>query len=273
VMRIKQAYDFSSKVALVTGGGSGLGKEIATALARVGADVVVAGRRFGPIQETSDEIAALGRRSIAMSTDVTDSAQVNRLIDGTVSEFGRIDILINNAGISGADDPQKAVWEITDEDWDNGIKGDLTGSFYCARAAGKYMADQRYGKIVNVSSGFGYGTIRGQVMYGVAKAGVIQLTRVLAMQWARLNVNVNCIVPGLFAATPEEIAKPQEDRSHPFIPVGYVATALELVGLILFLSSDSSSYITGENIMVDGGALIGAYAPWGYQPDVPYAEA
>ena len=267
------AYDFSGRVALVTGGGSGLGREVAVALAKLGADVVAAGRRPGPIQETVDTILADGGRAIAVSTDVTDSKKVDALVERTVSEFGRIDILVNNAGISGADDPEKAVWEITDEVWHRGIDGELTGSFFCARAAGKHMVGQRYGKIVNVSSGFGYGTQRGQIMYGVAKAGVIQLTRVLAMQWARDNVNVNCIVPGLFYTLPEEMERPLEERGHRFIPVGFVATAKDLVDLVLLLCSDASSYMTGENIMVDGAALIGAYAPWGYQPLTPTPEA
>ena len=267
-----KTLDFTGKVAIVTGGGTGLGREVARGLAALGADVAVAGRRLGPIEETAREVEAAGRRSLAISTDVIDSTQVNNLIDRTISELGRIDILINNAGIAGADDPTKAVWEISDEAWRRGIDGDLTGSFYCARAAGKHMVERGYGKIVNVSSGFGYGTRRGQVMYGVAKAGVIQLTRILAMQWARNNINVNCIVPGAFAVTPEEMAKTREERAHRFIPAGYVATAKELVGLVIFLCSDSASYITGENVMVDGGALIGAYAPWGYQPIIPLVE-
>ena len=135
------------------------------------------------------------------------------------------------------------------------------------------MVEANYGKIVNISSGFGYGAMRGLVMYSVAKAGVIHLTRVLAMQWARNNVNVNCIVPGLFHIEPEEMAKPREERGHKFIPAGYVATAEDLADLVLFLCTDAASYITGENIVVDGGALIGAYAPWGYQPNIPLAEA
>ena len=126
------AYDFSGRVALVTGGGSGLGREVAVALAKLGADVVAAGRRPGPIQETVETILNAGGRAIAVSTDVTDSKKVDSLVERTVSEFGRIDILVNNAGISGADDPEKAVWEITDEVWHQGIDGELTGSFFCA---------------------------------------------------------------------------------------------------------------------------------------------
>ena len=141
------------------------------ALAKLGADVVAAGRRPGPIQETVDTILNAGGRAIAVSTDVTDSQKVDSLVERTVSEFGRIDILVNNAGISGADDPEKAVWDITDEVWHRGIDGELTGSFFCARAAGKHMVGQQYGKIVNVSSGFGYGTQRGQVMYGGRQGG------------------------------------------------------------------------------------------------------
>jgi len=177
-----EALDISDKVAVVTGGGSGLGREAAKLFAKNGADVVVAGRRVAPIEETANLVEAAGRKALAISTDVTDSSQVNNLIDRTVSEFGKIDILVNNAGVSGADDSSKQVWEITDEAWRRGIDGDLSGSFYCARAAGKYMVEANYGKIVNISSGFGYGAMRGLVMYSVAKAGVIHLTRVLAMQ-------------------------------------------------------------------------------------------
>ncbi|MFQ5872761.1 MAG: SDR family NAD(P)-dependent oxidoreductase [Dehalococcoidia bacterium] len=268
-----EALDLSGKVAIVTGGGSGLGKEAAKILAKSGADLAVAGRRSAPIEETAAEIEALGRKALTIPTDVTDSSQVNRLVDRVVEEFGQIDILVNNAGISGADDYSKAVWEISDDDWRRGIDGDLTGTFYCSRAAGRHMVERSYGKIVNVSSGFGFGAMRGLIMYSVAKAGVIHLTRVLAMQWARNNINVNCIVPGLFAAKPEEMAKTREERAHKFIPVGYVASAIDLADLVLFLCTDASSYITGQNIMVDGGALVGAYAPWGYQPSIPLSEA
>ena len=266
-----EALDISGKIAIVTGGGTGLGKEVAKHFARAGADLVLAGRREGPIRETAREVQALGRRALAIPTDVTDSSQVNRLVEQAIAEFGQIDILVNNAGMSGADDESKAVWEISDELWHRGIDGDLTGTFYCSRAVGKHMVERNYGKIVSVSSGFGLGTMRGLVMYSVAKAGVIQLTSVLAMQWARNNVNVNCIVPGLFATEPEEMAKTREERAHKFIPVGYVASATDLVDLVLFLSSDASSYITGEYIMADGGAIVGAYAPWGYQPNIPLA--
>ena len=150
-----KTLDLRGKVEIVTGGGTGLGREVARGLAALGADVAVAGRRLGPIEETAREVEAAGRRSLAISTDVIDSTQVNNLIDRTISELGRIDILINNAGIAGADDPTKAVWEISDEAWQRGIDGDLTGSFYCARAAGKHMVGRGSGKTVNASSGFG----------------------------------------------------------------------------------------------------------------------
>ena len=130
-------YDFSGRVALVTGGGSGLGREVAIGLGKLGASVVVAGRRPDPLQETVDAIHATGHRALAVPTDVTDSSQVNALVDRTVSHFGRIDILINNAGISGADDPEKAVWEISDEVWHRGIDGELTGSLLLRPCRGK----------------------------------------------------------------------------------------------------------------------------------------
>ena len=128
-----EALDVSDKVAVVTGGGSGLGREAAKLFAKGGANVVVVGRRVAPIEETAGMVEAAGSKALAISTDVTDSSQVNNLIDRTVSEFGKIDILVNNAGVSGADDSSKQVCEITDEAWRRGIDGDLSGSFYCAR--------------------------------------------------------------------------------------------------------------------------------------------
>ncbi|MEE9198335.1 MAG: SDR family NAD(P)-dependent oxidoreductase [Dehalococcoidia bacterium] len=268
-----EALDLSGKVAIVTGGGTGLGREVALRFANAGADLVLAGRREGPIRETAEEVQALGKRALAISTDVADSSQVDRLMGQAMAEFGQIDILINNAGSSDADDYSRPIWEISDEDWRSGIDTNLSGAFYCSRALGQHMTERGYGKIVNISSGFGFGTMRGLVMYSVAKAGLIQLTRVLAMYWARSNINVNCIAPGLFATTPEEMAKTREERAHKFIPIGYAATATDLADLVLFLSSDASSYIMGETIVTDGGALVGAYAPWGYEPSIPLAEA
>ena len=160
------------KVAIITGGGTGLGRAMARALAEEGADVVVAARRVAPIEETAQEIRSIGTRGLAISTDVTDSAQVNGMVERAMAEMGRIDILINNAGIVRGERPVE-VWDITDEMWREGIDVNLTSAFYCSRAVGKYFVERRQGKIINVGAGMGFRGIRNNIMYPTAKNGIV----------------------------------------------------------------------------------------------------
>ena len=261
------------KVAIITGGGTGLGKAMALALAEEGADIVVAGRRVEPIEQTAKEVSALGSRGLAISTDVTDSQQINRLVERTLAEMGRLDILINNAGIVRGQRP-KQLWEITDEEWHLGIDTNLSGAFYCCRAVGKHFVDQQRGKVINVASGNGLRGGRGDYMYGTAKAGVIQLTRVLAITWAQDNIQVNCIAPGFVdvgALQPVPRSGPMMRRSE-FIPVGRFGVPEDIGYLGLFLASDASDYITGGIFANDGGGLAGGFAPTGYAPIITIKE-
>ena len=165
-------------------------------MARAGADLVIASRRTGPIEDVATLIGQMGRRALALSVDVTDSTQVNGLFERTLHEFGKVDVLLNNAGIvrgHGA----TAIWEVTDDDWRLGIDTNLSGAFYCSRAIAKHMVDRGEGKIVNVSSGFGMRGTRDDYMYACGKGGVIQLTRTLATSLGRYGITSNCIVPGL----------------------------------------------------------------------------
>src|SRR5687768_4938419 len=157
------------KVAVVTGGGTGLGQAMSLAMARAGADIVVAGRRLEPLQDTVTAVQQLGRRSLAVSTDITLSEQVAHLMQEALTAFGQVDILINNAGIVRGQE-MKPVWEITDEEWRRGIDTNLSGTFYCARAIAQHMAERRRGKIINVASGFAYRGRRNEYMYTSAKA-------------------------------------------------------------------------------------------------------
>lgn len=272
-------FKLEGRVAIITGGGTGLGKAMALALAGAGADIVVAARRVGPIEEAAREARDLGRRALAISTDVTDSRQVNRLVEQTLSEMGRIDILINNAGIVRGQRP-KPMWEITDEEWHLGMDVNLSGAFFCCRAVGKYFTERQSGKVINVASGEGYRGVRDNFMYTCAKGGVLQLTRTLAITWAPYNIQVNCVVPGFvdtITLQPDEIRSAMEQMraggmGRVFIPVGRLGVPDDIASLALFLASDASDYITGGFFIADGGGLAGGLATTGFAPVITMKE-
>ena len=262
------------KVAVVTGGGTGLGRAMALAFAKAGADVVVGARRAGPLEETAEMVRAVGRRALVVPTDVTDSAQANRLVDRTIAELGRIDILVNNAGIDRSTPSRKPFLEITDEEWRRGMDINLSGAFYCARAAARPMIEQKSGTILNIASGWGYRGGRDNFMYACAKGGVVQLTRSLAMTLLPHNVRVVGIAPGFIAQEPpknDEERALQAERGK-YIPVGRIGQAVEMGPLAVLLVSDASSYMSGETVTLDGGGLAGGAAPWGFEPVVPLED-
>lgn len=263
----------AGKVAIVTGGGTGLGKSIALALAQEGANIVVAARRVPPIEQTAQEARALGPRALAIPTDVTISEQVNRLVERTLAELGRIDILVNNAGIVRGQQ-RRPFWEITDAEWRLNMDTNLSGAFYCCRAVARYFLDQKRGKIISVASGNGIRAQREDYMYGPAKAGVIQLTRILAITWAQQNIQVNCIAPGFIdvrAAQPQPVTVGM-GRQSEFIPVGRFGIPTDIGSLGLFLASDASDYVTGGVFVCDGGGLAGGFAPTGFVSTNPLKE-
>ena len=267
----------AGKVAIITGGGTGLGKAMALALAEEGADVVVSSRRLEAIEPTAKELSDLGVRALAIPADVTDSQQVNRLVERTLAELGRIDILINNAGIVRGEQ-RKPIWELTDEEWRLGIDTNLSGAFYCCRAVGKHLVAQKSGKVINVASGFGMRGGRDNYMYCCAKGGVIQLTRSLAITWAQDNIQVNTIAPG-FVDTSEWQPEPPPVRMGDgsmgirgeFNPVGRFGIPQDIGALGLFLASDASAYITGGLFVADGGGMVGC-GPTGYAPVIMMEE-
>lgn len=263
----------AGKVAIVTGGGTGLGKTMALLMAKEGASVVVASRRMEAIEPAAKEIAELGGRGLAIQTDVTDSNQVKRLIERTLSEMGGLDILVNNAGIVRGQ-ARRDLWDITDEEWHLGIDTNLGGTFFCCRAALKHFVEQKHGKIINIASGNGLRGQRGDYMYGTAKAGVINLTRVLAITFAQNNIQVNCIAPGFVdirALQPVPVTTPI-GRNPDFIPVGRFGVPEDIGNLGLFLASDASDYITGGLFANDGGGLAGGVAPTHYAPVINMKE-
>jgi NAD(P)-dependent dehydrogenase (short-subunit alcohol dehydrogenase family) len=253
------------KTIVITGGGTGLGREMALAMARAGADLVIASRRTGPIEEVAALVRDMGRRSLTVSTDVTDSAQVERLFRTTLDEFGKVDVLLSNAGIvrgQGA----TPIWDVTDDDWRLGIDTNLTGSFYCARAIARHMVERGEGKIVNVASGFGLRGGRDNYMYTCGKGGIVQLTRSLAISLGRHGITSNCIVPG-FVPVGEAAAVPPQ--RNDFIPTGRGGMPSELGPIAVFLASGASDYMNGEMFIVDGGGLAGGYAPTGHALEIP----
>jgi NAD(P)-dependent dehydrogenase (short-subunit alcohol dehydrogenase family) len=272
---VSERLTLDVKVAIVTGAGRGLGRQMALALAKAGANVVAAARTQEQIDATAAEIEALGggQRALAVRTDVRESEQVDRLVAACLDEFGRLDVMLSNAGIGEAWAAGKAPWEIADEDWRTSIELNLSATFYCARAASKPMIEQGGGVIINVSSGTALRGFPQDMAYNAAKAGVLSLTKSLAMLLARYNIRVNCIIPGFVsqapAATPEEAE--QRRQRGLFIPVQRLGEARELGPLAVFLASDASSYLTGQGIAIDGGGLAGGYAPVGFMPDVSIA--
>jgi NAD(P)-dependent dehydrogenase (short-subunit alcohol dehydrogenase family) len=275
VNMILERFSLLGKTAIVTGGGTGLGKVMCHALAEGGADLVVAARNSGPIHGTAEEIIRLGRRAIAVPTDVTESEQVDRLVERTINEFGKIDILINNAGIargieaSPRDPVHKElgpIWEITDAMWHQAIDVNLTSAFYCCRAVARHMIGRGSGKIINMASVGGLRAVRNNFTYCSAKAGLIMFTKTLAVSWARNNIQVNCIAPGVFPGV--EVLPSTVQQLARFIPMGRCGELGEIGPLAVFLASHASDYITGECFVVDGAGSVG-YAPTGYAPILP----
>ena len=262
-----ESLSLDGSTAIVTGGGTGLGREMAFALARAGAAVVVAGRRPGPIEDTAATIVEAGGRGLAVQTDVTVSSQVNRLIELALEEVDTVDVLINNAGMVG-DQGGVPIWEITDQDWRTVVDANLTGAFYCSRAVAKHMVERGEGKIINVSSGFGLRGGCDNYMYASAKGGVVQLTRALATSLGRYGVTSNCLVPGMFPTEGTEASQEQLPRSE-FIPVGRVGDPAEIGPAAVFLASPASDYMNGAILAIDGGGLAGGYAPTGHAPVIP----
>jgi 2-deoxy-D-gluconate 3-dehydrogenase len=246
--------DLSNRVAIVTGGGVGIGRAISLELAQAGADVVVGSRKPENLAKVAEEIKSLGRRSLAIATDVAIPGQVDNLVQKTVAEFGGIDILVNNAGFSYFGPPEA----ISVEEWNAVIDVNLKGPFLCCRAAGKVMIEQkRGGKIINIASRAGLADSPNAVHYGAAKAGLINLTKSLALAWARYKIYVNCIAPGLIKTegmiaslkmTPEV-----EQGMAKGLPVGRLGSPEDIAYMAVFLASEASDFITGETVAVCGG--------------------
>jgi NAD(P)-dependent dehydrogenase (short-subunit alcohol dehydrogenase family) len=248
-------FNLGGKVALVTGAGRGLGAEIALALAAYGADIVVADRTLAETERTADAVKALGRRAFAVEGNLLSVAEIQAMVARADGAFGQIDILVNNAGVNIT---QFAV-DVTEQAWDTVLDVNLKAVFFCSQAVGRLMIGRKGGKIINVSSQTGTVAIPRRAAYCASKGGVNQLTKLLALEWARHGVHVNAVAP-TFLETP--LTKPmfqeEEFRSYVLgnIPLGRIGKPSDVTGAVVFLASAASDLVTGHILHVDGGWTI-----------------
>ncbi|MEQ9619571.1 MAG: glucose 1-dehydrogenase [Deltaproteobacteria bacterium] len=257
-MNVMELFDLSGKTAVVTGGYTGIGRQMALGLAEAGADVVISARNLDGCVQTAREINELtGVRALPVKCDVSKPGDVRNMVGETVSKFGKIDVLVNNAGIAVGALPH----EMSDEDWESILSVNLTGTFLCCREAGKEMIKAGSGKIINVSSIMGYQTTRlvSAPSYVASKGGVIALTKDLAVRWIPHNINVNALAPGWFPTnmtepvlSPEFMDKGKEMLDS--IPAGRFGGGDDLKGAVVLLASRASDYMVGEVLVIDGGA-------------------
>jgi NAD(P)-dependent dehydrogenase (short-subunit alcohol dehydrogenase family) len=247
-------FDLSGKVAVVTGGGRGIGRAIALGLARSGASVVVSSRTQKEIEAVAEEIKNFGGKAIAVVTDLTVNEQLENLVNLTMKEFGKIDILINNAARSFL----RSILDLREDGWDKVFNTNVKAVWLLSRAVARKMMEQKSGKIINITTVGAEKAELGMAAYGCSKAALKMLTRCMAREWAQYGIQVNAVGPGL---TRTDFSKPiwsnpeVAKRVSAAIPMGRLAEPEEIVGSVLFLASDAAQFITGHSIYVDGGSL------------------
>ena len=253
---IQELFDLSGKVAVVTGGSRGIGKEMAEGLAEAGASLILCARRENWLNETVAEFRGRGFTAEGVMADVAKAEDVQRVVDETVGKFGRVDILVNNAGISWGAMPE----EMTLEQWQKVIDVNLTGCFLMAQACGKEMLKKNSGSIINIASISGMTSSANGPFYAgyvASKAGLIGLTRELAASWGRKGLRVNAIAPGFFHSRLADAVIDIYERSiQENNPIPRIGSEGELKGAAVFLASDASSYMTGQTLVVDGGMTV-----------------
>ena len=256
MVHTRELFDLSGRVAIVTGGSRGLGKEMAEGLAEAGASLMLCARRDEWLTPTVAEMRDHGFQAEGMLCDVSNPEQVKAVVERTIEIYGKLDILVNNAGVSWGERPETMPFD----KWRKVLDINLTGAFLFAQAAGREMLKREYGRIINVSSVSGLQSSADgprYAGYAASKAGLFGLTRELAASWGRQGIRVNAIAPGFFhsrlADTAIEYAEPAIKARNPIPRVG---AAGELKGVAVFLASDASNYITGQTIVVDGGRTI-----------------
>lgn len=247
-------FDLSGRTGVVIGGTSGIGQAIATGLALAGANIICTSRREDQVEAASSVIESLGRRTIRCVSDVSDRFSLDDLLSKTVSEFGKVDILVNSAGRT----KREPTIDQNEEDWIAIFETNLTGTLRACQVFGKHMIANGYGRIVNIASLSSFVSLYEVAAYSASKAGVASLTKSLAIEWAKSGVNVNAIAPGVFRTALNQKLLDETPRGQEFLtrtPMGRFGKVEELAGAAVFLASEAASFITGEILVVDGGFL------------------
>lgn len=254
---MQDMFDLSGKVAIVTGTSRGLGQYFARALARSGADLVITSRELSRLTEFKQEIESLGRRALAVQLDVLSQSDIDNMVQMSVEEYGKIDILLNNAGLN----IRNQSVEFSRQDWDTVLNTNLKGSFFCAQAVAREMIKRNYGRIINVGSCTCVFGMEGIVPYTASRGAILSMTRSLAAEWGKFGVTVNVLAPGWFKTVQSAALyenKEWLDYIISRIPLNRPGQPDDLNGTVVFLASDASEYITGQIILVDGGFTTGA---------------
>lgn len=249
-----KALELHGKTAVVVGGTSGIGRAIAHGLAEAGADVVPTSRRAEQVEATAAEIEGFNRRSLRVTSDVSDRQSLENLLNETIRAFGKVDILINSAGRT----KRAATLDFAEEDWNDILETNLTGTLRACQVFGRHMLENGYGRIINIASLSTFVSLFEVAAYSASKAAVASLTKSLAVEWASKGVNVNAIAPGVFKTDLNRNLLESTERGKEFqlrTPMRRFGQVEELAGAAVFLASDAASFVAGEVLVVDGGFL------------------
>ena len=249
-------FDLTGKVAIITGGYQGIGRGIAEGLAEAGAQVVICARSFDKCVEACGEIGKKGVKTLPVRCDITQKGEVETLVQKTVQEMGRINILVNNAGVGGSEKP---ILKMSDEDWDHALSIDLKGAFLLARAVVPEMSKEGGGKIINVASITAMIAMPNMSAYCASKAGLVQLTKVMALEFLKYNIQANALCPGYFLTPMNQkffASKAGQEIIQRNIPMGRLGQVEELKGAAIYLASSATDFMTGSCLVIDGGQTI-----------------
>ena len=246
--------DLTGRSAVVIGGGTSIGRAIALGLAQAGADVAPTSRRKDVVDAAAGEIEGLGRRSLRVTSDIADESSLTAVLRAAIDAFGKVDILVNSAGIT----KRTPTIEVSDREWNDILATNLTGTLRACRVFGRHMIERQYGRIINIASLSSFVALLDVAAYSASKAAVASLTKSLAIEWARMGVNVNAIAPGVFRTPLNEGLLDGTARGREFLtrtPMARFGNVEELAGAAVFLASEAASFVTGHILAVDGGFL------------------